>query len=887
MKSISLQKSSFDLIELYLISKNLSHEIIMEEYLQSRGANYSVLSENYAKSKKQFKIKAIITKLFYALIFGVLPIIPLFAYFEYINIITSGGYEFEFLIFSISILYGIFFLLQFFNFLLMTIMETTVVMSGKSMGWFKTLPLSDTTLKRILYVTIFRTFDIPILTIIFAFPVSLLIITTNIFFFLISLGISIINTFLGLNILIIISGRLNRILNLNDISSKKSFLIRLLNVFSYTFIILGSIYLIQWASTSMGEFFSIFISLESSPLINIILSIIPYPFSQSYLIALIFSPPGGNIFLLISTFIGMGLLLLIFYFSFYGAFKAINRVIRSEPLFKNRDLFLENLKESCKIKIKSPFIALVKKDLLSVTRDLKSFLSLISPVVFSFIFVIYLNLPNISTIEPIEIQVFKVWLSYLLLTPVLTGIIVFSLLNLDASGQTILESLPLVPRKQAKSKLFIMFITLTFSIVLPSLLFITNTRFYIFLLGILATLPIAWIFLLLSFDLSIYFFGKRHEYYIVSDLNGRTSFMWVVILIIPLSICIWIISFSSLLFVYSESFFQFFTGFISAILIGGYLFLVLFFNKLLPNVDFKIDRSLNSEVDNKFGKIERPNFFTRHVWVSVITLLTINFIFLIVGYLVSNLLYLIIPMPRIEYLDNPGAILDYLLYFAYYYVPLLVYNVLFIIIYFIFIPKNIGIPYGRKQPKRFLDEIGLGWMKEGIKSSRYVILGLILIILLLLFVLFISNPYSISYYFYENFFLFSTINQVIWSEIVYRGILLNLLRTRYKDRIANLLHSLTVFGYIFFIPLLLVSPFNLLYFLDFLYLFQFIITGLIFLSFHFIMGYIFIKTKSLLPNIIIIILISFLFSSTGIITPFLFSPFLLSEFSVSRLFLLV
>lgn len=872
MKSISFQKSSFNLIELYLISKNLSYEIVMEEYLQSRGAYYSILSENYTKSKKRFRIKTIATKLFYALIFGVLPIIPLFAYFEFINIITSGGYEFEFLIFSISILYGIFFLLQFFNFLLMTIMETTVVMSGKSMGWFKTLPLSDNTLKRILYVTIFRTFDIPILTIIFAFPVSLLIITANIFFFLISLGISIINTFLGLNVLIMISRRLNRILNLNDISSKKSFLIRLFNVFSYTFIILGSIYLIQWASTSIGEFFSIFISLESSPLINIILSIIPYPFSQSYLIALIFSPLNGNIFLLISTLIGMGLLLLIFYLSFYGAFKAINQVIQSEPVFKNREIFLENLKDNCKIKVKTPFIALVKKDLLSVTRDLKSFLSLISPVVFSFIFVIYLNLPNISPIEPLEIQVFKVWLSYLLLTPVLTGIIVFSLLNLDASGQTILESLPLVPRKQAKSKLFIMFITLTISIVLPSLLFITNARFYIYLLGILGTLPIAWIFLLLSFNLSIYFFGKRHKYYIVSNLNGRTTFMWVVILIIPLSICVWIISFSSLLFVYSESFFQLFTGFISAILIGGYLFLGLLFNKLLPNIDFEVDKLSNSETDIKFGKIERPNFFTRHVWVSVITLLIINFIFLMTGYLISSILYSIIPIVRIEYLDYPRVILDYLLYFAYYYTPLLVSNILFFVIYFKVIPKNIGIPYGRKQPKRFLDEIGLGWIKVLIQNSRYVILGLILIILLLLSLSFITNSYSISYYFYENYYLFTTINQGIWSEIVYRGILLNLLRTKYKDRIANLYHSLIVFGYIFFIPILLVNPFYLLFFLDLLYLFQFIITSLIFLSFHFIMGYIFTKTRSLLPNIIIIILISFLFSSTGIITPFLFFP---------------
>ena len=849
MKLTTSKKSSFDLFKLYLISKSLSYEILLDEYLQSRGVYYSILSEKYLKNKNQLKRKILFTKLFYALIFGILPIIPIFAYFEYNDIIASGMFNFDLIIFLISNLYGAFFLLQFFNFLLMTIIETTVIMSGKSLGWFKTLPVSNLSLKKLMYVTIFRNFDIPILVIIFTFPIALLIVSANILFFLITLGISFINTFLGFNIMIIISGRLNRVLNLNDISSKKSFLIRLFNIFSYVFIILGSIYLIEWAATSIQDFFYLFDTTQSPLLINIILSIIPYPYSQSYLIALIFSPNYTGNQLPISTFIGMGLLVIILYLTLKRTFRSINKVIQSEPIYKHKETFLDNIKETLILKPTSTFRAFLRKDLLSATRDLKVFLSLISPIIFSFIFAVYLNLPRVSVSDPIELQILKTWLSYLLLTPILSGIIVFSLLNLDASGHSILESLPLIPREQAKAKLLIMFLVLTCAVLSPAILFITNPRFFIFFSGIIASLPFAWIFLFLSFEMSVYFFGKRNKTYIVSDLSGKSVFRWIVILFVPLSLCLWIISLSTLIFLYVSPFELLLSLFISLILIVGYAFNFLFFNKLLPII--KIHKNQSDYSLKGFRTIENPTFFTLHPWASVAILLIFDFVFNVISSYLTSFFHSITVQPII-WLSDSGYI-EFLIFLAYYYGPLIVNNIVFILIYFILIPKKLGIPFGKKNTSEFLDDTGLSWIKPIYRNLRYIIFGSISIMIMMFFLNFSSDNWYPNYYIYEFLTLINIINVGIWIEITYRGLLLNVLTTKYKKRYAILLHLLIIFIYYYLFTG--ISSFPLMFNYDLsAFFYQLLFSILIVLGYHFIMDYIFIKARNLLPNIIITIL---------------------------------
>ena len=773
-------------LELYHLSKKLSLEFLLEDFLHSRGVYYSSLSENYLKTKGSLRRQVIITKVFYAIIFGILPIIPLFVYFEYIARVSSGLYDIEVVIFYISIVYSIFFLLQFFNFLLMTIIETMGIMSSESIEWFKTLPLSSIKLKRVTYMTIFRNFDIPIIVILLAFPITVFIGTASLLLFIISLGISFINTFLGLNVIIIISERLNRILKINNISSKKTFLIRLINVFSYVFLILGSVYIIQWASTLIPEFFGLFMTVEEPELINAILSIIPYPLSHCYLIALVISPAYNNFPLWISTSIGMGLLILIFYLTYKGAFRSIKKVLYTEPLHKQKQVYIEELKKSIKLKPKSAFRACLRKDLISISRDLKMFLSIILPIVLSFIFVVYLNIPNFNPIEPFVFQMFRIWMGFLLISPMLSGILVFNLLSIEESGQTILESLPLVPRDQAKAKLLFMFIVLTIAILLPSLLFINSSRFLLVFTGIIFSLPFAWFFLFLSFELRILFYGKRNKSYVVGDiLIGSKEFKWITIFVIPLSISVWIISIIILLYTFADPFDLYFPGFISIFLIGGFMLIMILFKKLFPKI----------YLHKKISKKENGHtFFTSHVWISIVLILFLSFIFSIISSTLSSLLLSFIPPPLRWFVFYELNFSDYIHYALYILTPLISFTLTFGFLYLFLIPKVFGIhPYRRKKAYSVSDDLGHDWMKY----VRIFIIGLIITIFFAPFFVDVFHRLLTDFLSYEVFTLIFSVITGFWVEIIYRGVILNFLTIKYKKKQAITLHLVIVYLYSF------------------------------------------------------------------------------------------
>ncbi|GAH95257.1 unnamed protein product, partial [marine sediment metagenome] len=76
--------------------------------------------------------------------------------------------------------------------------------------------------------------------------------------------------------------------------------IRLINTFSYLFIIFSSYAIIQWFFSSIGTMYDLFEASDYQFLINLILSFIPYPFSSSFLISLFIAPNQASLHLWIS-----------------------------------------------------------------------------------------------------------------------------------------------------------------------------------------------------------------------------------------------------------------------------------------------------------------------------------------------------------------------------------------------------------------------------------------------------------------------------------------------------------------------------------------------------------------------------------------------------------
>ena len=70
-------------------------------------------------------------KISYAIIFGILPIFPLLTYFQIAENLSNNLIPVDTIIFTGSLFFGLYFALQFFNFFLMAMLETGMIMSGR------------------------------------------------------------------------------------------------------------------------------------------------------------------------------------------------------------------------------------------------------------------------------------------------------------------------------------------------------------------------------------------------------------------------------------------------------------------------------------------------------------------------------------------------------------------------------------------------------------------------------------------------------------------------------------------------------------------------------------------------------------------------------------
>ena len=458
-KLFQKKKSSTDKgLSLYTFAKYANRELLLESLLQSKGTYQTLFLERFKKNQRTFKIKVIVTKILYSIIFGILPLILIATYLQIIETLRVLPYGAENIIFTGSIFFGLYFILQFFNFFLMGIIESSMVMSGLIYSWFETLPISKQRLRRLTYLTIFRTFDIPIILIILGFPITLLIQTQNFLIFLISLFISVINLIFSFDLLIIFGKRLQNVLYS---SPKKALRIRLLNILSYIVVILGSIYIIEWVFSSIHDIFNTLLFYQYTTITNIILSTVPYPFNPSYLLSLIVTPSEISIYLWISTFVGLGLFLLITYLIHVKTSKILSKVSTTNPINVQHSLLIEEKKRKetqIKITTHKTVSAFIRKDLSAASHDIKVALSLIMPIILSCIFTFSFNSANLNTPIIIERDIIVYCLGLLIFFPIISGMLVYAITSIDISGETILAALPIIPRDKAKAKLILMLI---------------------------------------------------------------------------------------------------------------------------------------------------------------------------------------------------------------------------------------------------------------------------------------------------------------------------------------------------------------------------------------------------------------------------------------------
>ncbi len=516
-------------------------EIILDAQIQISGANKSYFLEKYERKRKSMKKQIIITKIIYAFLFSIMPLIPIITYLEATRVFIEGIFPINVLIFIETLLFSLYFVLQFVYFLSLRILNFSIIMSGDPFKYFEILPLSKKKLYRIVFYTIFRSLDIPIISMLIILPITIGIFTiinyglmlgiTIVFVCLISSGF---NLLLSLSFLIILGKKINFVLNLNALNNKKSNLIRLGTMSLYIILIFGTSVLIQWVFTEIGILLSELIHFQHSYNLNLILSLIPYPFSMSYIITFVLINKEIPEFLWITSIIGFFSLIIIINILVFFAIKSLKSVYSTPSLKENNFLRANSIeyKKNIKISTKTPLKAFIFKDLLSSTRDLESFMNIIIPFIISLVYTLS-YFANANLEEAPNLLFYVLYLFVILgFNPIISSILIIGLTNIEESGTTILSSLPIKPRQQAKAKLCIMLVINSIALVTPPILYISLVDFYL-ILFILLILPINWIMLITMFLLKIYFFGRRKYKYVIEEISPEHKILkWIVMFLL-------------------------------------------------------------------------------------------------------------------------------------------------------------------------------------------------------------------------------------------------------------------------------------------------------------------------------------------------------------------
>ncbi|MBD3196618.1 MAG: CPBP family intramembrane metalloprotease [Candidatus Lokiarchaeota archaeon] len=811
------------LIELYKKAKYINREVFFDSQMQSAGSNQARLLERLEKNKSHLRVSMIVMKVVYAFLLCFLPVFPLIAYFQVLDLL-SGSLVIESLIFTSSLIFSIFLGMLLLYLILFGMPSTGSFMSGKSFRWIQTLPISKKNIKKLGYVSIFRSLDLPLIVMAISLPVIMLIGTRDILFMIICLVVSIPNVIISYSFLILIGGKISKILfSQGGKSSKKATVIRMATMIGFFLISFSLGFILQWAFSSISFFFDFFMNFENTSTLNLIFSLIPYPFAPSYFLTLFIIPNYVPDLLWITSIIGFILFLIITFGIYRVAVNSLKGVMsqteRDKKEYEPKER--ESIPEKVEIKTKTPLLAYIRKDLTTASRDFQTFMFFILPIILPFIMILSASASlNFQTLTEQDLLI--IWTFLLLTCAFVPAMLISGLLNMEETGSTILASLPIIPRDQAKSKLIIMLTVQTFSFLTPPLILSLITLKWEFLFLTIATLPLAWSFLVLFFELKIKFFGKMKYRYIIEEINrDHKTLKWAVMLLIQ-------VGFDSLVLIitYSILFIVDFGTFLIIIAIMGSLIFGIFwysFNRLFPKPP--------QMKDYQTGGALRE---TPIVGSTALTVIFIGVLFL-PGFIELLLIPIISFIPYIALL-----FIDFSISFS-----------LLTIFWFIIVPKYLNLPEKNQTFKGYLNNINLNIDQPILKNIAIGLISFVIFIAITfiggnLLGNYVFNPdivFGTPTFFNFGWFLFIImLIPGIWEEVSFRGVMIPMISKKYS-RFTVILASGILFGLAhstnFIIVIAEGSPIPVI----------FQIFYAMFLGFA--MAYMFIKTKSLLPPIIL------------------------------------
>lgn len=531
--------------QLFSISKYTYQEAFLNTQLNMAGSQISQIKEKMEKNKDYMKRMNFLTKFVIVLYSSLLIFLPISAF---VNV--RGGLQsnlsIPWLNFMSTMTFSAFFLVQILYIILFGLFYISGLFSGEAFHWLSTLPVQRKDMGKICLWTFYRTIDAPFIAILSVFPIASLIVTKNIWIFLLALGISFLDAIFAFSLLILLGQLFAKLVN-QEVKSKKFGIIRIFYYILYMVVTFVAVLGIQFGMPKIEPlFFNVPENISNFLTVADWIILIPFPFSGSAaLTQLLLTQEAIPTALIVKTIIGLLVFVLLDVLLLRKATKTLlsivyekkktespqkegktsDRISGESSIKANGKKSNDTVESTVELKdvkstVVSPQKTFIQKDLQLIGRDFQALMFLLMPMIFSIL--AYIMAIIMGADEPtnrLQEQFTYFGSIFTIYAGMGSFMKIMGITGLEGSGATITSSLPIRIRDQVKSKLFISISTGLFANLIPFVIFLFTPwvadwwKYYLCLFA----LPIIFdVFFML---LKIRMFGKKRYGYVMEEVN--------------------------------------------------------------------------------------------------------------------------------------------------------------------------------------------------------------------------------------------------------------------------------------------------------------------------------------------------------------------------------
>ena len=579
--------------ELFIISKYVYNETYLQSQLDLAGANTSNMMDRMEKNKKYIRNQMIFNKVILVIYVSFLIFLPVSAYLN-VQRAIGNGISITWVLFFGSIVNSVYFLVQVIYLLMVGMMVSTGLFSGDIFAYIATLPLNKKEINKIQIMTLFRTVDAQFIALLLIFPIFTAFFTKSVIITLVSLGISLLNTILAFNLLIIIGSKFSKLVKGSDSNSTKANILRVVFQILYIGIAGFAVLGIQWIMPGIEPlFYQPPSNLEKIAKINQWLSIIPYPISGGYLLtSFLIGIDQISVSLFVPIIIGLIFFALVDILLTRKSLKILNEVLISKNISKFANVKISIL-EDVSVSVVSPIRAFFNRDKNTIFREIQTTMFIVLPMIFPWMpYLLLLTSTGRSVFQNMD-AVIGMGLLYSLAGVMMN---ILGLTSIESTGTTINQSLPIMPRDQFKARFLWAFAVITIGNLLPLIPLFNDSLFWKYCLLQLTIIFASLDFGVFALLFSIRLFGKLNNKYVLDTVQLKNKVArFVVLFTINAIIGIAILAGFIILLSTQNYSIVVLIMFSSELIIGIVLFLI--FNKMFP-------KSKRKTQEKKIGAIK-------------------------------------------------------------------------------------------------------------------------------------------------------------------------------------------------------------------------------------------------------------------------------------------